>query len=319
VADATAKTMSPREWGLLLLLSLFWGGSFFFIGVAVKELPPLTIVASRVALAAAILWLVAPLTGMTLALTRASALAFLRLGLINNVIPFVLIVWGQTHLASGLASILNAATPLFTVLVAHALTADERLTPMRLAGALCGLAGVAWMIGPNLLGGLGESVPAELAVLGAAISYAFGSLYGRRFRALGFAPIAIAAGQVTAASLVLIPLAVVIDQPWSLPAPSLATLGAIGAIAAVSTALAYIVYFRILAGAGATNVMLVTLLAPATSILLGAIFLHERLALRHFAGLGLIALGLAFIDGRLPRRLGQAGGRGGAPRISLKS
>jgi len=302
MTESPTRAMTATEWALLLILSLFWGGSFFFVGVAVKQLPPLTIVALRVSIAAAILLLSAPLTGLAMPRSRAAWSALMRLALVNNVAPFCLIVWGQTHLASGLAAILNATTPLFTVFAAHALTRDERLTPQRLAGALCGLVGVAAMIGPQAIAeGFGSNIAAELAILAAAASYAIGSIYGRRFRAMGLAPIAVTAGQVTAASFVLAPLALVVDRPWSLPAPGLDAVAAVVALASISTALAYILYFRILAGAGATNVVLVTLLAPVSSIMLGAIFLDERLATRHFIGLSLIALGLAFIDGRLFR------------------
>ena len=238
---------------------------------------------------------------------REVLVAFLGMGLLNNVIPFCLIAWGQTQLASGLAAILNATTPLFTVLAGHFLSADDRLTPLRLAGALCGLVGVAGMIGPQLSTGSAARSLAELAILGAAVSYAFASLFGRRFRRMGVDPIATATGQVTASSLMLVPIALLVDHPWTLPMPGVATLAAIVAIAALSTALAYILYFRILAGAGATNVVLVTLLAPVSSILLGALFLHERLEPRHFVGLALIGLGLACIDGRLFRMFQTAG------------
>ena len=305
MTDSSNRSMSAHEWAMLLILSVLWGGSFFFVGVAVKQLPPLTIVALRVSIAAAILWLSAPLTGLAMPRSRVAWSSFTRLGLINNVAPFCLIVWGQTHLASGLAAILNATTPLFTVFAAHLLTYDERLTPQRLAGASCGLLGVAIMIGPQVIAeGLGANIAAELAVLAAAASYAIGSIYGRRFRAMGLTPIAVTAGQVTASSAILIPIALAVDQPWSLPAPGLDALGAVLALASVSTALAYVLYFRILSGAGATNVVLVTLLVPVSSILLGALFLHERLAARHFFGLLLITLGLAFIDGRLFKLFG---------------
>jgi drug/metabolite transporter (DMT)-like permease len=292
------RPMTAHEWGLLLLLSVLWGGSFFFVGVAVKQLAPFTIVAARVSIAAALLWLTAPVTGLSPKNIRANFGALLILGLINNAIPFVLIVWGRTRLASGLASILNASTPVITVVAAHFLTTTERLTALKFGGALFGLAGVAVMIGPDFTHGLGRNLFAELAVLGAALSYAFASLYGRRFRGLGLAPIDVAAGQISGSSLILVPLALLVDQPWILPPPSLPVVGAILGLAALSTAFAYIVYFRILAGAGATNVVLVTLLAPATSVLLGAVSLGEHLAPRDFLGLALIALGLALIDGR---------------------
>jgi drug/metabolite transporter (DMT)-like permease len=305
------KVMTPAEWGMLLALSLVWGGSFFFVGVAVRELPPLTIVALRVSLAALILWACAPALGLVIPRRREVVIALLGMGLMNNVIPFCLIVWGQTQLASGLASILNATTPLFTVVAGHFLSRDERMTPLRAMGALCGLLGVAALVGPTLVEGLGGGVMAELAILGAATSYALASLFGRRFRRLGLSPIATATGQVTASSLLLVPIALLVDRPWTLPLPGVATCAAIAGIASLSTSLAYILYFRILAGAGATNVVLVTLLAPVSSILLGAIFLRERLEPRHFVGLALIAIGLACIDGRAAQamRIAKSAGR----------
>ena len=295
------RPMTTTEWGLLLLLSLLWGGSFFFVGIAVKALPPFTIVAARVTIAAALLWLAAPLTGVSALRLGRQAPALLALALLNNVAPFSLLTWSQTQLASGLVSILNATTPVFTVVIAHLFTVEEKLDQRRLAGALIGVVGVAAMIGPELLGGFAGHLVAELAALLAATSYAAASVFARRFRRLGLAPIALATGQVTASALVLLPLALAVDMPWRLPAPGPAAIAAIGAIGALSTALAYVVFFRILAGAGAVNVVLVTLLAPATAILLGAAALGERLAARDFFGLATIALGLAVIDGRLPR------------------
>jgi drug/metabolite transporter (DMT)-like permease len=307
MTDAAGKTMTPLEWAMLLVLSLFWGGSFFFVAIAVRQLPPLTIVALRVSIAALILALCLRPMGVAMPTRRAALAAFLGMGLLNNAIPFCLIVFGQTRIGSGLAAILNATTPLFTVLGARLVSADAKLTPLRLTGALCGLVGVAAMIGPQIVDGLGGEILPELAVLGAAVCYAGASLFGRRFRRLGVDPVAAAAGQAAAASLLLIPIALFVDRPWTLPLPGAATFLAIVAIATLSTALAYILYFRILAGAGATNVVLVTLLAPVTSILLGAVFLGERLEPRHCAGLALIGVGLACIDGRVPRALRIAG------------
>jgi len=302
---APQRAMTAREWGLLALLSLLWGGSFFLIGVAIKELPPLTLVTLRVGLAAALLWASAPFLGVALPRSAKAVATVAVLGFGNGALPFALIAWGQTHLPSGLASILNAATPLFSVLAAHVLTAEEKLSGLKVFGTVAGLTGVAWLIGPDLLTGAGANLWAELAVLAAALAYALSAIFGRRVRALGLTPVDVATGQLTAATLYLAPLALVIDRPWTLLAPSAATIAAVLAIAAFSTALAYVVYFRILAGAGATNVLLVTLLVPATSVVLGALFLHERLAGRQFLGFALIALGLAFIDGRLPRALAQ--------------
>lgn len=293
---AQQRPMTALEWGLLLLLSLLWGGSFFFVGVAVHALPPLTIVAVRVGIAAALLWATAGLTGLSARRVWRNRGALARLALLNNVLPFVLIVFGQTRLASGVAAILNASTPVITVLVAHVLTRDERLTPSRLAGALFGLGGVGAMIGPAVHAD-GELL-AEFAVLAAAACYAVASIYGRRFRQMGLQPIDIATGQVSAAFVILSPIALVVDAPWTLPVPGMPAIASLLAIGSASTALAYVVYFRILAGAGATNVVLVTLLAPVTSVVLGALMLGESLSPKHVFGLGLIATGIALIDGR---------------------
>jgi drug/metabolite transporter (DMT)-like permease len=294
--------MGRQEWALLLVLSVLWGGAFFFAGVALRGLPPFTLVTLRVGLAALILAGAARLLGVPLARGAEAWRAYLGMGLLNNVVPFCLIVWGQTHIASGLAAILNATTPLLTVVVAHALTDDEKLTRNRLAGVLLGLAGVAVMIGPDALGGLGADVLAQLAVIGAALSYAFAGVWGRRFKRLGIAPMVAARGQVTASSLVMLPIALLIDKPWTLPPPAWPVWGAVLGIALLSTALGYVLYFHILARAGANNLALVTFLIPVTAILLGALVLGEHLAARHFLGMALIGAGLAASDGRLAAR-----------------
>ncbi|MGL4241045.1 MAG: DMT family transporter, partial [Beijerinckiaceae bacterium] len=226
--------------------------------------------------------------------------------ILNNVVPFSLIFWGQSQMpasvAAGLASILNATTPLFTVVVAHMLTEDERATPLKVAAVLIGLAGVATMIGADALGQVGLSALGPLACLGAAISYAFSSIYGRRFKALGVTPPQIAFGQLTASTLMMLPIAAFIDQPWTLAAPGFWPVVSIVAMAVLSTALAYILFFQILAAAGATNLMLVTFLIPVSGILLGAMVLGETLKMQHFLGMAGIGASLALIDGRLFRR-----------------
>ena len=178
---ASGQVMGGREWAMLLALAVLWGGSFFFNGVAVRELPSLTLVWLRVACAAIALLAVLRLAGQPIPTKIGVWAAFFGMGLLNNVLPFVLIVWGQHRIASGLASILNATTPLFTVLVAHLLTPDEKLTPLKGCGVVVGFAGAAVMIGPDAFGGMGDGVPAELACLGAALSYAFAGIFGRRF------------------------------------------------------------------------------------------------------------------------------------------
>jgi drug/metabolite transporter (DMT)-like permease len=295
----TSARISPLDWSLLIALSLLWGGSFFFVGVAVKALPPFTIVLLRVAIAATALHVVLRVTRAAMPWDRGTWLAFFGMGLLNNAIPFSLIVWGQTQIASGLASILNATTPLFTVLVAHLLTADERLSKGRIAGVLIGFAGVIVLIGPQALAGLGKDVAAQLAVLGAAVSYGFAAIFGRRFKRMGVPPLATAAGQVTASSLLLLPVALLVDRPWTLVWPAPSVWGAIMGLALLSTALAYVVFFRILASAGAVNLSLVTFLIPPSAILLGVALLGERLQATDFLGMALIGLGLAAIDGRL--------------------
>lgn len=294
----TAGRMTGQSWGLLLALSVLWGGSFFFIGIAVREWPPLTIVASRVLIAAAVLLLVLRLSGLQLPRRPAVWLAFFGIGILNNAIPFTLIVWGQSQIPSGLASILNATTPISTALVAHAFTADEKLTSNRLIGVLIGLGGVVIMLGPDLLSGLGSDVLAQAACLLATLSYACAAVFGRRFRRMGVAPLVIANGQLIASSTILLPLALLFEQSWRLPVPSLATVLALLALAIFSTALAYVIFFRVMAAAG-SNVNLVTLLVPVSAILLGVLVLGETLAWRHLAGMAAIALGLAAIDGRL--------------------
>jgi drug/metabolite transporter (DMT)-like permease len=293
--------MSAADWLLLVGLSLLWGGSFFFAKIAVLELPPLTVALGRVAIAAAILLALARATGVALPATLAAWRPYALMGLLNNVLPFTLLFWGQTHIPSGLAAILNATTPLFTVLVAHVATADEKLNAARLAGLTAGLTGVTVMIGPDVLRDLGANVLAQLACLLAAISYAFAGVYGRRFR--GEPALRVAAGQLTASSIILALPVALVDRPWMLSTPSGRAIAALVALAALSTALGYLIYFRILARAGATNVALVTFLIPVSAILLGTLVLGEQLAARHLVGMAAIALGLAAIDGRAARML----------------
>ena len=290
--------MSALAWFLLVTLSVLWGGSFFFVGVAVAEIPPLTLVTLRVAIAAAMLWAALPLLGTAPPRGARAWGAIAVMGLINNVIPFTLIVWAQQTLPSGLAAILNATTPLWTVLVAHAFTREEKASPGKLAGVLFGFAGVAAMMGADILGGAAAAGAATAAMLAATFSYACAGVFGRRFRAIGVAPIQAALGQVSASSIIMLPLALAIDRPWGLPVPSAAAVAAVLGLAALSTALAYVLYFRILALAGAVNLLLVTFLIPVSAILLGVVVLGEALESRHVFGMAMIGTGLAVIDGR---------------------
>lgn len=291
------RTMGSLEWCLLIILSIIWGGAFFFAKVAVDELPPLTLVFCRVAPAALTLLVLVYLSGNTMPKDSKTLGRFMIMGLLNNLIPFSLIFWGQVHIASGLASILNATTPLFTVVFAHMLTRDEKLSGNRLTGVFLGLIGVVIMIGPAALHGLKFNLFAQFAILGAACSYAFAGIFGRGFKDLP--PLVTAAGQVSATSIMMLPIILIVDKPWQLPIPSATTWLAVAFLALVCTALAYLIYFRLLASAGATNLLLVTFLIPVSAILLGTVFLGERLLLNQFGGMLLISFGLLAIDGRL--------------------
>jgi drug/metabolite transporter (DMT)-like permease len=300
--------MTLRDWALLGFLSVLWGGSFFFVAVAVKEVPPFTVVLARVGIAAAVLCAVLRLTGERLPVHRKALLAFLGMGLLNNVIPFSLFFWAQTSISGGLASILNAMTPIFSIVVAHFLLADERMTPGKLAGVLLGLSGVVVLIGADALSGVSVATLGMLACLGAALSYGFASVFGRRFRALGMSSRAGACGQLLASTVMIAPVAAIVDRPWGLSAPGAGAVLSILGLAVASTALAYVIFFRLLATAGAVNAALVTFLIPVSAILLGATILGERLAGRHYAGMTLIACGLAAVDGRLFRYLRRRAG-----------
>lgn len=296
------KAMGATEWALLLVLSVLWGGSFFFISVAVTALPPLTIMLLRVGLAAAVLIVVLQVRREPLPRGLAAWGALAVMGLMNNVIPQTLIVWGQTHIPGGLASILNATTPLFGVIVAHLFTADEKITRAKLAGLAVGFAGVAIMMGPEALGGLGSNVLAQAGILLASLFYGLSGVWGRRFRRLGITPLATASGQLMASTAMMLPLVLLFEPLHGLPMPGVPAIAAVVALAVVSTALAYVIFFRILSTAGATNLLLVTFLIPVSAILLGFLFMNEQLELRHFIGMAGIAAGLAAIDGRLLRR-----------------
>jgi drug/metabolite transporter (DMT)-like permease len=294
-------TMSRRDWSILILLSILWGGSFFFIEVAVASVKPLTLVLIRVALAAAALWLFQLARRQPLP-PRSAAGAFLVLALLNNVVPFALFAWAQTEIASGLASILNATTPIWGVIVAHLLTQDEKMTPGKILGVGLGFGGVAMMIGADFLGQLGTGLLAQLACLVATLGYALAGVHGRRFRAMGIDPVAVSTGQLTAAALVMLPLVLLFEPPWTSAGPAPEAWASLIALALVCTSFAYILYFQLIASAGATNALLVTLLVPVTAILLGSLILGEVLEPRHFAGMALIGAGLAAIDGRLMRK-----------------
>ena len=299
----THRAMNPQEGALLVGLSAIWGSSFFFYKILGATLPPFTIVLGRIALAAFVMNLVLAWRGEGLGL-RAPWGRLALLGVLNTVIPFSLFAWAETHVTSGMAAMLNATTPLFAVVLAHFLTA-ERLTWSRVAGIALGLCGVAVLVGPSALRGASANLLGDAACVLASFIYALAGQYSRRLHGLGF--LRLATGQVTAGVVVLLPIAALVDRFWRLPEPSLQTWSALAGIALLCTAIAYALFFRLMATAGTTNAMLVTLLQPISTLLLGWLFLGEAVPLRAYGGMLLIAAGLASIDGRLlakrPKRL----------------
>lgn len=295
--------MTALDWSLLIALSILWGGSFLFGRIAVAEVPPLTLVLARVGIAALALHVVLRARGLAFAPDRAGWRDYLAMGLLNNLIPFGLIFFGQIEIGAGLAAVINGMTPFWSALMARA-AGVERLSPRKAAGVLLGFAGLAVTVGPAAVEGLDAPLIAQLAVVGATISYGAASVFGRRFRTQP--ALLTATGQLTASTLLVLPLALLVDMPWTLAMPGPAVLGAVVGLALFSTALAYILYFRVLASAGATNAALVTLLVPVSAIALGAVFLGETVEARQIGGMALIALGLTVIDGRLTGRLGAA-------------
>ncbi len=294
--------MTPSDWVILLILSLLWGGAFMFSGIALRELQPLTIVALRVSIAAVILNLIILFSGRRYNLSLKTAGNLLLMGFMNNAIPFSLIVWSQTRITAGQASILNATTPIFTIILAHFLTRDEKITVNRMLGILMGLAGVIVLIGPGVFSNSGSSLLPQLAVLGAGLAYSLSGIFGKRFGEAGMDPIIISGGQLIGSSLILLPLALIVDKPLGQPFPTLQPLLAILGLALFSTALAYILYFRVLKRAGAGNVLLVTMIIPFVAIFLGAAVLGEEIHLRELGALLILVAGLLVIDGRLLRR-----------------
>ena len=294
-----ARPMGRVEWAMLLTLALVWGSAFLFIKVAVGSFEPVTYVWLRLVIAAAALLLVLRAAGKWLRLPLMLWASVGLLALLNNVVPFILFGWGQRHIASGLAAILQATTPIFGVLAAHLLTADERMTRARVGGVVIGFAGVATMIGPQLFADSGSQLLAQLACLFASLLYALAGIHARRFKALGVGPLDLAAAQFVAGSVMLAPVALLVDRPWLGLPTSLAAWGSVAMLALVCSAFAYILFFRLIERAGATNSLLVTLLVPPVAIVVGALAFGEQLGANQLGGLLLIGAGLAVIDGRL--------------------
>ena len=297
---STSRAMRLGDWALLVLLAAVWGGAFVFYKLLDGAgLPPLTIVFGRVALAALALLIVVKASGGAMPRDAGAWRAFLVMGTLNNVIPFTLIVFGETRVTSGLASILNATTPIFTVFAARAFSRGEALRAHTVAGAVLGFAGVAIALGPDALHGFAQQSAGAIACLAAAAVYGCAAVYGRRFARMGMSPLVAATGQVCGSSVVMLPLAFAVDRPWMLHAPGAGVWAAWAGLGLLCTAFAFVIYFRLIATVGAVNAAVVTLLVPISALLLGAAVLGEHLPASALAGMAVIMAGLLLIDGRI--------------------
>jgi drug/metabolite transporter (DMT)-like permease len=287
-------TMSSGDWLALVILSIVWGGSFFFFKILVVELPVPTIVTLRVVGAALILLVIVRVRGLALPRSPNVWASFAVMGIFNNIIPFSLIIWAETHIQSGLAASLNATTPLFSVVLAHFTAKAEPMTTNRVIGVLFGIVGVGVLVGPSALAGLNPTNLSQLACV---------AIYARRFKRLNVSPLVVATGQTTMSAVLVTPVALWLGtgQPFYMPSPG--ACWALAGLIVLSTVFAYVLYFRILSSAGATNALLVTFLTPISALALGGLFLGERLTLRDVVGAVVIFAGLAVMDGRLLRAL----------------
>ena len=296
------RSLGITEWMLLVGLSILWGGSYLFMKLAVLTVPLFTIVLGRVSIAALALLIVLTISGTGIPKGRRIWLAFFGMGIFNNVIPMSLIVFSQNSISVGLASILNSITPLFTILVAHMTTNDERLTFRKLVGISFGIMGVVMLMGPELVDNFEVAALGEWACLGAALSYACANTFGRRFVQLGTKPMQTAFGQVVASTVILAPLVIVVDQPWTISDPGFLPVLSILALGLFCTALAYVIYFQILARSGATAIALVTFMIPPSAILMGWLALGEQISSQDFLGLSLIGVGLFSVNRQSNRK-----------------
>lgn len=290
------KQMSTRAWAEILLLALIWGAVFLTAAIALEEMPPFTLVAIRISLAAIVLWAVVLFRGSRIPKGWRTWRALFIMGILNNAIPFTLLTLGQTQIESGLTSIFNAGTAVFGILVAAIFLKDERLTSRKIIGVTLGLGGIVYTVGFDSLRQLDLRSLAQLACIGATLSYAFAGVWARK-NLSGLPPDSATAGMLTSASLISIPIALFSEGIPSLDY-SLKTWGALLYYIPIATAFAYLLYFRILEMAGSANVLLVTLLVSPVAILLGTLVLHETLPPHAYIGFALIATGLVVIDGR---------------------
>jgi drug/metabolite transporter (DMT)-like permease len=297
---APALRMTTGDWAMLLICSVFWGSAYVFNKISIVEIPPLTFTAARLLIAAALLAAVALTSGVRLPPFGRAWKPFFVMTMLSNVVPFQFVLAGQREVSAGLAAVLGATTPLFLILLAHAFTTDEKITLGKLIGIMIGITGVAVVFGPDVLSGWSDALAAKAILVAAAVIYAVGAIYSKRVT--GHSPLTIATLQMTAGAIIMTPVALVIDQPWTLGPISWPAIGGVVGTAILGSALAAITYFHVLRRAGATNAMLVTLLVPVTPILLGSVLLGEHLVPREVVGAMIIAAALVVIDGRLLRK-----------------
>lgn len=283
---------------MLLLLAALWGPSFLLIKVAVAEIPPITLIAGRVGLAAILLYMILRLSGGNLPRPGRIWLSLAIAALVQMALPFVLLSWAEQRIDSALAAILNGLTPLFTILLAHLLTTDDRITRAKAAGIALGLVGVLFFVAPSMQSGIQASTWGILAMIVVAASYGFAGVYTRQ-HLNNLPPIVAPTGQMILATLFLLPLAIVIDQPFNQRPPSLQAIAAVTALAVLGTVLAFIFYYRLLRSATASYVSMVTYLVPVIGVLLGVLILDERLSWTDYAGFGLILLGVMIVNGAI--------------------
>ncbi len=295
--------MPLSQWLQLLALAVIWGSSYMLLGLALRELPPLTIVMLRLGIAALVMVAVVQALRLAWPVSFRAWLPFLVMGLFNNVIPFTAIGYGQLEIASGLTSVIVATTPLWTLLLSRAFVAGTRIGGLQVAGILFGIVGVCVLFGPEILAGKRTTLFGMMLVLSAAVSYGCAGAWGGRLRAVP--PMVSTGCQLICSALVMAAVAVAVDKPWTLAMPGGTTVFAVLVLAVISTALAYVVFYRVLAASGGTNAMLVTLMMPPISIWLGIVVLDETFTMRYAMGALIIAAGLVVIDGRLPRAMGR--------------
>ncbi len=294
----TAQRISARYWALLALTAALFASAFFMNKIAVASLAPLTVAAGRVVVAAAIALAMLRLMGGRLPTPGRDWRPLVVIGLLTTAVPFTGIAWGQRYIDSGLAGIIYGTIPIFTVLFAHFLTADERFTARRGMGVAVGLGGVVLIFGPAALAGIGDSLLGSALTLMAATSHALGAIYVRRCRHLS--PVVLTSGQLVCGALILVPLSLIFDVPWQLQ-PTGSALTAVVGVAVVGTAVPLLITFWLIQRIGATNTSLLAFLMPVMAVGLGAVLLGEWLPWQAFAGLALILVGAAAVGGGPPR------------------